>query len=387
MSHSRAAHRRTVGRARAVALAVTLGLVGAACAGPEAPLVVGMNDRTVDIVLGERVRVVTEVINPAMPVRVTIPRSRPAPLPPSSPPGRPPITFQPGPCAPPEQIVIAEEDSALSPPKAPPAEATYEYDTTGVVLFVDPDQSEGPPTVPPEPEDIPLNASTLPLKTTRTVTNVVAEPAAGGVEPFTFDVVWDTGERSSTASYRIVIGDPVVSPPSDPTGDLPPEADPALDRAEGAPAGPTQPGLYLTQSDRESASGFHPPAPGMKLVDFPVEGGATFAASSSDGVTTIDYTSTVGFSPVVINACGTWVEGWPVEIEGTVVSAETAFLGHQLARFQGEYLIAPQYGGLILDENVMVTTPSDGQQVAAVPVRFSTARIAQAPLPAGGDGS
>jgi len=377
--------RSRTARTRVVVLATCLGLVGAACAGPEAALVVGMNDRTVDIVLGERVRVVTEVIPPAMPVRVTVPRSRPAPLPP--PPLPSPITFEPGPCAPPAQIEIAEEDSALSPPKAPPAEATYEYDTAGVVLFVDPDQSEGLPTVPPEEGDIPLNAAVLPLKTTRTVTDVVAEPAAAGVEPYTFDVVWDAGERSSTASYRIVIGEPVVPPPSDPTGSLPPETDPALDRAEGAPAGPTQPGLYLTQSDRQSASGFHPPAPGMKLVDFPVEGGATFAATSSDGVTTIDYTSTVGFSPVVINACGTWVEGWPVKIEGTVVSAETAFLGHQLARFEGEYLIAPQFGGLVLDENVMVTTPSDGQTVAAVPIRISTVRIAQAPQRAGGDGS
>lgn len=399
-------------RARAVAAAVCLLVVASACTGPDALLAVGMNDRTVDIVLGERARVVTEVVPPSLPVQVDLPPSspvpppqpfQPAPPPPPPPPPAPgPHTFELPPCTPPAEVVVAEEDSALGPPKAPPAEATYEYFTTAFLLFVDPSRAEIPPDpenlpeLPPDPENIspdpgtiPINGSPLPPITTRTVAEVVAEPAVAGLEPFTFDVVWDAGERSSTSSYRIVIGDPPVAPPDDgdeePTDGLPPEGDPLVERVEGVDPGPLVPGLYLTQSDRTSMDGFAPPAPGMKLVEFPVEGGATFAATATDGTTTMDYTSTVSFSPVVIDACDTWVEGWPVEIEGTVTSTSIEFLGHQVVHFEAEYVIAPQFGGLILDENILVTNPDDGESGVVLPLRASTAKIQSVPQPAGGD--
>jgi len=379
--------RRLRGRAAATVLLV----LATACTGPEAPLVVGMNDRTIDIVLGERVRVVTEVIPPALPIAITIPRTVPVaappiPVGPGPQPSPPTRRFELPPCTPPAEVEIAEEHSAISAPKAPPAEAAYEYFTVAVVLFVDPEDADGIPSIPPESEDIPLDASGLPVITTRTIADVAEEPAVGGLEPFTFDVVWEAGERTTTSAYRIVVGEPTVSPP-EPGGDdfLPPETRPVEDRIDGVDPGPLRPGLYLTQSDRNSMDGFAPPAPGMKLVEFPVEGGASFAATATDGVTTIDYTSTVAFSPVVLDACDTWVEGWPVTIEGTVASNDPEYLGHQLARFEAEYVIAPQFGGLILEERVMVTTPSDGQSVPVIPVRISMAKIQTPPQPAGGD--
>ncbi|MEX2100479.1 MAG: hypothetical protein WEB19_03605 [Acidimicrobiia bacterium] len=360
-------------------LAALLVLLATACAGPEAPLVVGMNDRTVDLVLGARVRVVTEVVPPALPLRITLPRPGQ-----TFPAAGVFTTFPPAPPAPCAPTVPLTDESipahqrATAEPQAPPAEATYDYDTLGFVLFVDPDQNEGAPS----PENVPLGASVLPVKTTRTVGGVAAEPPVGSLRGYTYDVVWEAGDRASTSSYRIVVGPQVAPPPSEPTGSLPQDP-PVTKRIPGANP-PVQPGLYLTQGDRGTAGGFHPPAPGMRLVDFPVVAGASFATTATDGVSTIDYTSTVGFSPVVINACGTWVEGWPVAVDGTVASADPEFLGHQLARFNARYTIAPQFGGLIIDEEVEVTTPGDGQNVPFVPLRYSTARLAQAPEPVPG---
>ncbi len=359
-------------------VAAILTLAAVACRGPVAPLEVAMGDRLVDVLLGERVRVVSEVVPPAVPIEpFPFPGRQEFPLPGF--PRGPAI-----PCDPPQEIVIPPERSASRDPYGPPAPATYTFDTIGAVLYVEPGGE--PPGLPPDPGDIPLGGTGLPLRTTRTIDNVRAlasvpsdptRPGTGLIRSFTFDVVWQAGDRTSVSAYRIAVGPRPPLPNSDP-GSAPPEASPGVERLEGAGLS-TSPGLFLTRADSGTAAGFRLPAPGMKLVDFPIVAGASFSASATDGVTTVDYSSSLGFSPVAVNACGSWIEGWPVTLTGTVVSADPEYLGHQLARFTARYVIGPQYGGLAIDEYVTVTTTDAAGTLPAIPIRITRATIASPP--------
>jgi hypothetical protein len=318
---------------RAIGLTALLLLV--ACAGPQAPLEVGMNARSVDLLLGLRAGLVTDgPVFPPIPTHVPglggpgLPGTYPSPKPERCPAAAPNAPY----------LVPA-------PPKigAPPSAATYRYRTEGEVR-------NG------------KDAVKLPAVTTRTI----KQPRKEETGSFTFDVVTKVGADETTTSFRIV---PEWFPAPPPTGTVDTgagtvENDTGQSVPREHPEGSRiQPGLYLTRIDSDD-SAVTLKDPGLKIVDFPIKPGAVFRSVATDGVTTLNYTSTVPAERPRIDACGTLIDVHRVDLTGQI--ARRAATGEVVtALFNSSYGIATQYGGVIVWERAEVASGPVSRRIEA----------------------
>lgn len=318
---------------RAISVAAVLLL--AACAGPQAPLEVGMNARSVDLLLGARADLVTR--GPVFPpIATTVPGLFGPRIPGTFASPKP----QPCPAAAPNAPYLVQ-----APPKIglPPSAATYRYRTEGEVRNGN-------------------DATKLPAVTTRTIKKPLKEETGS----FTYDVVTKVGADETTTSFRIV---PEWFPAQPPTGTIESgkgvvEGNTGQEVPEEHPEGSrVQPGLYLTRIGSDD-SAVTLDDPGLKVVDFPITAGATFRSAATDGVTTLNYTSTVPTDRPRIDACGTLIDVLRVDLTGQI--ARRTETGEVVtALFSSSYGIATQYGGVIVWERAEVASGPVSRRIEA----------------------
>lgn len=384
---------RTARRVRPAAAGAALLLLVTGCSAPVAPLEIGMNTRAVNLLLGERVTVVTQGPPPSVPVELPPPASAPELPPPPPPPSveLPPIDPMPDIEPPPEECPDAPPDApylntATRTIELPPAPGKYEFSTQGGVFAFKPDPSQ----LPGSP--LGVNVGVIPPTTTREVTNVDRE----GTGSYVFDVVTRMdvtdakGKKStkqSTAKFRIVPEWYPAKPPADPNS-----AGGTVEGGTGqdVPGDPTgagiKPGFYLRNVDSGSDDSRKLPEPGLKLVDLPIQVGQSFHTAGTDGVTTMEYTSTVNRDRPRVDACGDLIDAFQIDLEGTISQKSQQSDEMVIGNFTASYAIAPQFGGLIVQEATEVTSDANGLPVAKRTLNATINSVPKKPKAPGGGG-
>jgi hypothetical protein len=310
-----------------------MAVVTTACSGPLAKLETGSKDVPIDLVLGAKVKKVAEA--PVPPLMIPAPSFGPF-LPRSGSSDGSGTTFT-LPKLP--KLGTCPERDPLDPPKreaknfmqGPPQPGEYRFRTQGVlqagtlVLL-----------------DVPLTGDSV-----VTVKDVVAEPTGGYV--FSTSVTHPAA-GTTTTTYRVL---PPVdgAGPVDPPGTVPKEA--PRPTGEG-------PALYLAAITQDGSKvPFRPGYPGIPIVRLPFEIGTVFDAAGTDGTTVMSWRSTV-VDKAIVDACGTPLDAYTVELVGRVVSGDdgTDVMVKTTLR------IGPQYGGLVLDFD----TTADGTAPPNVPI-------------------
>ena len=329
--------RRLSGR-RLLTIVVLVALT-AACSGPREPLTVGVKDFPTDVVLG------SQTDEAPLPPTFLPPNALPAPraiisaLPlPSD--LTTPTTSRPSLPCPAADPLSAPRREATNAVFGPPAAGTYVYRNKGEI------QISG------------ANAQKLsvPAETRRTVQNVVTAPDG----TFTYDVVSELGDTTTTTSYRTV---PIE-------------------------AGGGTGGIFITaittKTGQEEEERFDP-SPDLELLRFPIEVGAKWTAVGADPAarTTMTYTATVQVKQRV-DACGTLLDGQVVRIDGNIApcvdvkppgaappgapsvkqcppsGAGATFRDNGASTFTATYVFGTQYGGLALMEDTVVDSNEGG---------------------------
>ena len=333
-------------RARRVGVVLlVVAALGPACSGPREPLSVGVAEHASSIVLGPPPVVVAEpplpVIPPnALPIRITTPPALPPLPPPTVPEASPSPTPTPSPEACPEADPLAQpRNEALRTITAPPVPATYSYRNDGEF------QVSGANPV----------SGAFPEEATREIVDIVVEDDGS----FTFDVHATLGETTTITTYRVV--------PS-----------------EGLETG----GLWIPRTEIVEAGetvDVFDPTPDLQLVQLPI---ANSAVVSSVGVDPASQRSMNIRSTVVeknrTDACGELIDVFVLQVDGDVgpcTGAVRSPIGGQVAEgpcvetgesvpgaggpdappgsrtiFTAEYRLAPQYGGLMVEDRVEVLT-------------------------------
>lgn len=321
-------------------LIATMVLLTTACAGPTALLQVGTQAIPVAVVLGQR-----EVVQQAPSAPLVLPppttvgppvivRVAPPPTPHRSSPPPPP---DPGPCpdfSPVDPVVAAD----VTVP-APPVAATYPYRSVVTATAGEDEETFA-----------------------GDVDWTVSEPTEpGSQDEYRFDVtVAVDPAEATTTTYLVAPGGLTLSNETaegtveGAIGPLPPE-----------PAAGLQAGLY-TESVRAPDGSVFRPQPPLLLAPFPLVTGDAFNVSATDGDTSMSYVLSIG-ERTKVNACGTPVQGWRIELTDgryeTVASNGTV----QTASFTRSVTLATQFGGLIIDDRSLVegTTFAGGNNTRA----------------------
>lgn len=298
-------------RIRTSAIVATLALMGVACSGPADRIEVGSKDVPVDIVLGAPRQIV-----PAQPpgsdpiggfpgfISPPIPRPEPGAPPPPAPPPKPCPIADPLSAA----KLVAREAAPI-----PPREGTYTYRNKGTLKV-----GAGAATAYPPAQ----------LRTVRNIRTT-------GEGSYEFDVVAVLAGAATTTTYRVLN-----------TGLTP-------DR-----------GVYIVAIVTERADGrteaFTPDQP-LLLMPFPSpEYGTNLedevdrqrgSGYRSSGTDPLSQTTLVVEAKIVgkarANACGEWVDAFDVEVTMGKIVGPTKNID-----FTGHYLVATQYGGLIVEDNL-----------------------------------
>ena len=299
----------TATTARSAALALVL-VVAAACSGPDVPLDAGVREYSTDIVYGRQ----SEPPQPAPILGANPDPAFPGFLAP--PPPAPVASFPPPTVATP---ACAEADPFAFPAEVatpgigePPTAGRYTYRQEGTIEIAGRD----PIVLPPE--------------LSRTVDAVETDAETGEL---TYDVVTTAFGETTTTSYAV----------RQTTGD------PSLD------------GLFLTQVVTERPDGSvdqFAPLGGVRLIALPAAPQTTWNDVGTDPLTA---TSMIVDGTVVekgrVNACGTVLDSWTVEVTGRILGPSKAI------EIDATYAIGTQFGGLVLAEDVHLTGTDAGETV------------------------
>lgn len=302
---------------RTICAVASITLLATGCAGPRNTIEIGSKDIPVDIVLGDQ-----RLAPPPLPPGAGPSDGFPGFLGPPAPrpdPGAPPTPAPPPEACPAADPLGAARLVAMKRAPLPPVPATYVFRNAGSFTIGD----AAPISYPPEQ--------------TRTVANIT--PTTTGFE---FDVAAELAGETTTSRYRVVND-----------SQLP-------DR-----------GIYLIQTVKRYANGdveAFTPDQGLMLMPFPPPEFGTNLEDELDRQRGSDYRST-GTDPISqttmilrarivgkdrANACGEWVDAYDIEVlEGKIVSPT------QNIDFTGHYLIAPQYGGLVVKDDLSFTGTDD----------------------------
>lgn len=309
-------------RARVRVAIGVAGLLLSACAGPRAGIEVGSKDVAVDIVLGDQRQQVPPPAPGSGPITgfpgfiaPPIPRPDPgAPPPPAPPPQKCPLA---------DPLEASKLVALKSAPK-PPAPATYTYRNAGTLKI-------GAGT-----------ATAYPPEQTRTVRNVKPDGAGN----YDFDVAATLAGVETTTTYRVRNGG--VTP----------------DR-----------GVYIlaivTRFGDGRTEAFNPDQP-LLLMPFPPPEYGTNLEDELDRQRGAEYSST-GTDPLSqttmvlqasvdgkerANACGEWVDAYSIKVEAGKIVGPLKNID-----FTGTYLVAPQYGALIVEDNLTFSGTENLEQI------------------------
>lgn len=300
---------RNASRTLAVAL---LALTG--CAGPRAPLDVGIKEYPTDVILGAQQ-------TPAPPSAIVAFLDSGIPIPVQAPPPRTaaratpaPTPVEPCPAADP---LSAPRYEAMNKATKPPAGSSYAYRASGSMKV-----GGTPIAVPPQ--------------ITRAITNVKAASTQADAS-YTFDIA----EGGTTTSYRV-----------DPTG--------------------STPGIYITKIVTKragQADDVFTPQPPLTLARFPLEAGKTWESVSFDPgtQTTMSFQGRVGIdvpnpedknTTVLlhkdrVDACGTYLDAYLINLRGNQGQGPGRIVSPtKNLTFTAVYAIAPQFGGFSVRDTV-----------------------------------
>lgn len=318
----------TAGNVRAATLALVLVIGSAACGGPDVPRKAGVREYSTDIVYGRQSKppqpapIVGANPDPAFPGFLAPPP--PAPRTPVAPP-----TVTPPECRDADPVAFPA-DVATPGIAKPPAAGRYTFRQQGSISV----EGRDPITLPPEQS--------------RIVDAVESDADTGTL---TYDVVTEAFGETTTTSYAV----------RQTTGD------PSLD------------GLFLTQVVTKRPDGTvdqFAPLGGVRLIALPAGPETTWQDVGTDPLTA---TSMVVDGRVVekglVNACGTVLDSWTVEVTGRILGPSKAI------EIDATYEVGTQFGGLVLAERVHLTGEDTGEAVE----QTSTSTInAIVPQPADG---
>lgn len=305
------------------ALLAAVLMVAAGCA-PQDDVHLSIRDLSSDVVYGDQSKPTPPAPAPAATIQPTFPSFiqppavvRPVTAPPTEPVDLCP-TAQEG-----AFPLIAATPRVL----APPVPALYLYRQTGTVTIA------GEELTPPE-------------VTTREVLNIVV--AENGT--FTFDVIEDQFVAKTTTTYLV---DQRGSASSD--------------------------GIFITHMLTESTDAEgeplveeFTPVPPVKIMPLPAAVSSNqFASAGTDALrgTSMAVRGTIAERSRV-DACGTVLDAWRVELEGLITGPARA------QSFTSSYDIATHYGGLILSDHLVLTGVQGGLPVD----RDTTATITVEPV-------
>jgi hypothetical protein len=339
-------------RLRTLALAFVL-TATAACAGPRTPVLVGVKEFPTDVLIGTAdgnlatlqpspISTNPIVVVPRRALSSVIPSASPRAAAKSACPKADPLS--------------APKVEATNRATAPPAPKTYTFRTSGAV------------TVNGKKDELPSTAR-------RTVQNVARVDA----NTYTFEVLDELGTLKTLDRFKVI-------------------------ERTSLPDQSGQAGLFLTETvrgdgnDKATTFRWNPP---ITLARFPITPGDTWDVRSTalDGRVVESFSARVGTtsgdptqvgSPVTdpklrVDACGKYLDAWNIQVgvndatgspSGRYVSPDTVLT------FQDGYAIAPQFGGIVVQDHRVASGTSAGTSVTSD--RTSTI---DTPPPAPKDGS
>lgn len=321
--------------ARRGATTVALVLAGALLAGcgPVPPLEVAVREFDSSVTYG-----LAETTAPPATTPVPPPVPAPAPVPalPAPPPPAPVIVQLPPPSACPSAgPLTAAAQPALPESTSAPQAASYPWRIDGSIT------SGG-------------RSKPLPATATEQVTNVVSAAASTSGD-YTYDVVDSAagpdGTQTVTTSFEVV-------------------PEPAGGEVSGV-ATTQASGIYITKVTTANAVGGQPvtfvPAPPILYLPFPADltPAPSWTVNSADGSTAETYTAHIkGHGRV--DACGTVLDGWDVQISGGTITGPTENL-----TLSGDYFVGTEYGGIPLGDALTYsgTTSVNGAEISSTSTR------------------
>ncbi|MHB8449486.1 MAG: hypothetical protein ACYDAQ_03330 [Mycobacteriales bacterium] len=346
-----------------IAVALAFLAATAACAGPLEPLNVQTQALPIGLVLGQHAAVVTAPLAP-----ITLP-----PQPVSQ------LVFHPGTSSGVGPASAPTAERALTAiPKLAPCPLFNPLAPIGVV----PTTTSGPPAATRYVYRSAIASTAGATKQTyagATTWTVSKASAPNMLGDYTFQVQASVPQAgfSKTTTYEVVPTGVQAAGQQVPPGNV--GGNPAGVAPTSAPiiAAPEQPGIYLdgvTESMSSGSSSFLPTSP-IPLVQFPIQIGASFTTSGTDGNSTLAYTSTVT-RQTKVNACGTPVGAWEVDLTNGRVSSA----GQPTVDFTETLDIATEAGGLVAGDSYS----SSGSQLPAGMVSLNESDTIDSPPRAAG---
>jgi hypothetical protein len=212
----------------------------------------------------------------------------------------------------------------------------------------------------------------------RQISNVQMISAAGAAPEFTFDQtqVDRLNGAKSVITYK-VISDGVstepyyheVAPPSTPAGDATPPSAGDPERGVSIAKIVTTGGKGAAGTTAGIAS--FAPVKGLLLAPLPIQVDESFDAMAVDPNTfeTATYQGTVG-AQVRVNACGDIVAGYPIS------GQEVFSSGSNSQTLTYTIVIAPQYGGIPVQEHIVLSSPTGGSE----DITYTIGQLAPTPI-------
>jgi len=305
--------------------------------GPALSLDGGLKEAPVDIKLGQQ-NAARPSPQPPPPLYLNPLADAPAPFIAPPPPfdlvGPPPPAPSPSACpSPPFDAFPALEAPTVA--TKVPAQATYPFRYAGTETYY---QSDGT-TV--------KKKVSLPATGTRQVTNT--SPVAGDGS-YSFDVVELYDGYKTTDSFSVI---------------------PKGSGVAGVPGQAPDAGIYLTslvQSDETGSAGtwrFQPPPPGVEIMAFPAQPGASFQGAGTDPINRTSMVIPPGNGTITgrqrVATCGDKVDSWSVHLVGKFLN------GSEEKDFDITMGIATQFGGLAVTQS---TTETGTDATSGDPYRY-----------------
>lgn len=357
------------GHRRPAVLTLVSLIVLSACGGPQAPLAIGKKEVTLDLLLGAKKAVARAPIPSVMfgDADLGFQFFSADEAPPSGVSPKKRRTFQEATPSCPDNPLAVPKTIASNRVAGPPASAQYLYRAAGSFKTggANPTEEKVPSLARLEVGGVVGTTGGIPTSTSWhvnfSVGNTIATttdytayhiPAPEAADPevpeplYPEDLYPTSGDPfASTPALR----GKVTVPPYPEQGRIP------RDRPH-PPKGITS-SLFIKKISGSKFGGqgavpkaFEPPG-GLFLAKFPLREGEAYDVTNSDGTTSISYRTTIRPKQHV-HACGVAIDTYTIELSrGRIVYADAG----EAVEFTAVYQIAPQFGGLFVEESTKVT--------------------------------
>lgn len=307
-------------------------IIGLTACGPDIGLTVGVREDPVNVVIGDQRK--------PSPTAVVLPPPLDNPLP-----SFPPFVIQP------PTALVAPVATPL-PPTCPNI-GPFDYPKVpGTNSISKPPVTAGYDFRQGGKETSGTSTYTLPSIDHRTYGNVIPDPTLGP-QSFTFDVTQQLFGDKVVTTYLV-----------NPSGSAPTKIPGGPSPAPSSPPGafivdPRTAGMYISSIVDTKPDGSQTqfsPANAVMLAPFPLTLNASWSSQGADGVhsTTMTVQGQIVSQHDRVDACGTVVDAWRIHLTGNVADSHTqpTSANQPGLSLDNLYEIAPQYGGVIVGEEL-----------------------------------